>query len=312
MPKGRGRHTTAPSQANVAPVEYSRVSDLGCHTDPILKRNSRACAKVANTMHKVGQVSYRSTRTCELGVVFVYKKGRERLLFVFGLSRDTRFFCDSFGRISCAAKGFFSNIVIGDTHSFCDVSINFACFLGVGDVAGCFHRLYLTESICPHPLLLAQVDRSEFWASRQVQADTRVWPRNGPGACISLGWPALRENVHSTRSRGRSCNPGMRGVTSHNVNVHNFGVQSFEEQAARICLSEAVAAFQEKGLTVQETDMICEDVSALEIDLDGLRFETRAKQIRCLWVRSGIAEALRRQRMKGSKFEVLLGRTWLW
>ena len=70
--------------------------------------------------------------------------------------------------------------------------------------------------------------------------------------------------------------PGSKGVTSRYFYVDNFGIQSLEQQAAKEDLDAATAAFEENFLTVHETEIQCEEASALGIVHDGRRLETRA------------------------------------
>ena len=95
--------------------------------------------------------------------------------------------------------------------------------------------------------------------------------------------------------------PRSKGVTSHYVYVDNFGIQSWEEQAAKEGLDAVTAAFQEKHQTVHETGIQCEKASAFGVVLDGRRLETRAQEARLRRVRSAIGVVLRRKRTVGMR-----------
>ena len=91
---------------------------------------------------------------------------------------------------------------------------------------------------------------------------------DGAGACTLHRKPYL-QRVSSVgllsksvllTDRGQSAvlKPRSKGVTSHDVYVDNFGIQSLEEQAAKEGLDAVTTAFEEKHLKVHETEVQCE------------------------------------------------------
>ena len=145
-------------------------------------------------------------------------------------------------------------------------------YLGVGDVADCFHRMRLKGSIrrffCWPSLPAASLGVQEV-GDQRVKPEQKVWPMANS---LPMRWSwslyfAEKANLRRISSvgllsksvlltdRGRTAilKPGSREVTSHDVYVDNFGIQSLEERAAKEGLGAATAAFEEKHLKVHET-----------------------------------------------------------
>ena len=296
-----------------------------------LNRNLRAYSKFVQRMHGVGLVDYSLHCECELDVFFVHKKSGKIRLILDCRRANARFRSPPATEL-LRSEGF-SNIEFDGTGSDKTDLEQLRLYLGVGDVADCFHRMRLKGSIrrffCWPSLSAASLGIQEVDGQR-VEPERRVWPMANS---LPMGWSwslyfAQKANLRRVSSvgllsksvwltdRGKSAvlKPRGKGVTSHYVYVDIFGIQSVEEQAAKEGLDAVTTAFEEEHLKKHETEVQCEKASALRSVLDGGMLETRAREVRLRRVRSAIGTALRRRRMSGRQLEILLAHvsTWLW
>ena len=139
----------------------------------------------------------------------------------------------------------------------------------------------------------------------------------GAGACTLCRKRTFDGSTPSACCRSRCCSPIEGDLRSSNQEAREShptmstwipsGYNPWRSKLRRKVLTLQRQLSQEKHLLVHETELQCEEASALGSVFEGRRLETWAKETRLRRVRSAIGVDVGRRRMSGCEFEILLG-----
>ena len=127
----------------LTPLASIRIEEArglpGCHRDPVLLSQPRAYDRLVRRCTDIGLTSLALQYEAELGGFFVHKKGDRERLILDCRRANARF-------LRPPGVELLSSYGLGKVESLGHLQ-GIASYLGVGDVADCFHRLRLGGEI---------------------------------------------------------------------------------------------------------------------------------------------------------------------
>lgn len=124
-------------------VDERTMSGLRVHSDQRLRSNQRRYGGFVQELHRLGMVHYSTMPLCEVGGVFVWKKGREMMRSILGCRRTDG--------ASVAAPGV--SLLTGEGLSRIEVEVGPGgecveeLVFGGADLADCLHRMRIESPL---------------------------------------------------------------------------------------------------------------------------------------------------------------------
>lgn len=289
------------------------------HSDRPLLTSRRLYSGFVRRLKQLHRVDFTLTPEEEVGVFFVYKKGREKMRMILDCRRSNTHFLSPPGVDLLSSEGL-SRI---EVHDPAGVEIA----LAMADVKDCFHRMRLDGEIrrwfCYPPGtakefgLVGRVIEGEV-----LTCHTRLWPC---AAALPMGWTwplalaesanlGLLESVPRLMGSQRAFDRGHPMVFGgseaqrwHYVCVDNLGLLSTEEGRSQKDMAAAREAFESQRLLLHDSESGRGTFDVLGSSLDCARQRTRVGEQRYWKVRDSLRHALRLGQLSGQEVEVLIG-----
>jgi len=300
------------------------------YSDRRLLGNRRRYGEFVRSLRKIGLVHFTLEPKEEVGLFFVWKKGRQAMRLILDCRRTNRRFRAPPGVDLLTSEGLSRIEVESEAGLQADeVERRLQVYLGTADVKDCFHRMRieppLSQWFC-YPVGTAK----EFGLTGQVidgqtlTAESAVWPC---AAALPMGWTwslFFAESANTWRlgrvprlfgsqlayDRGPPIVLGGDDSSRnwHYVHVDNLGILSTDLNYVKRATEDAVESFNQCGLQIHEVSVECGEASALGTRLDGRGQRTMVEPRRLWRVRQAIRYALGLRRgLSGRELEVLIG-----
>ena len=299
-----------------------REHPIRVYNDRRLIGSRRTYGRFVRRLAALGLVTFTLSPQEEVGVFFVWRKGRERMRMILDCRRANQAFVEPPGINLLTAEGLANIELPSDGEE--PVSI----FLGAGDIKDCFHRYRLSESISRwfcYPKGTAKEFglTGSLLGGRQLRDEDLVWPA---AAALPMGWswsghfaeaagleqlrsvPRLSSSALVTDRAGPIVLSGKAEDLWHYLYLDNLGVIGHDRDVVEEALAESVSTFESRGLLMHDVEVSSGTLQTLGCELDGISKTTRLTRTRFWRVRRGVRYALAlRGGLTGVELEVLIG-----
>ena len=286
------------------------------YNDPALVRRPRTYRRFIQSMLSKGLVDFCFDPAEEVGIFFVWKKGRKALRMIIDARRANLHFGDPPHTDLLTSEGL-SSFEIDFSDGPPEI------FVGTSDIRDAFHRLiiprWLRKFFALPPVRAGDVGISSL-EGRPVAADALIHPVpvSLPMGfswalffCQETGTSLLqplcpREQLLS--DHGHTCIlGGSATLVRQYLYVDNLGSIGSSRTAVEKRLGDSVGRFEAAGLEMHPSDITGGEAEVLGVVLDARRQHTRTG-IRRFWkVRGAILHLLWRGRASGRMVEVIVG-----